>query len=71
MEPPLTRVYESIYCYEYWEQQDPSKLLASRESVAPGAVGGVEERFCKVPSVQASVALLQGNLSLFNGMPCE
>jgi len=71
MEPPLIRVFESIYCYQYWEQQDPSKLLASRENVAPGAVGGVEERFCKVPDVQASVALLQGNLNLFNGLPCE
>lgn len=71
MDAPFARVFESIYCYRYWEVHDPSKLLMDRATVGPGAIGGVDEAFCKVPEVQAQVAALEGNLGLFNGIPCK
>lgn len=71
MQTPLTRVFESIYCYEYWEEHDPSKLLAGRIGAGPGALGGVEEALCKVPEIQSQVAALLGNLNFFNGIPCK
>ncbi|KAL1305068.1 hypothetical protein AAFC00_002005 [Neodothiora populina] len=69
MEVPFTRVYESIYCYKYWEVHDSSKLLQGRDVVGPGAIGGVSEALCKIPEVQADVAALMGNLAFFNGIP--
>ncbi|PNS16729.1 Quinidine resistance protein 1 [Sphaceloma murrayae] len=66
---PQKRIFESIYCYKYWEEHDPTKLLVSRENVGPGAIGGVEEKWCKVASVQADVAMLRGWQIFFDGIP--
>lgn len=71
MEPSFTRVFESIYCYNYWETEDPSRILLSRANVRPGAVGGVAEDFCKVARVQSQVATLRGYQYLFDGLPCK
>lgn len=71
MDAPLTRVYESIYCYEYWEEHDPSKLLTGRMSAGPGALQGIDEKLCKIPEIQSKVAALIGNQNLFNGIPCK
>lgn len=66
---PLKRVFESIYCYEYWEEHDPSKLLVGRDAVGPGAIGTVAEKWCKIPTVQAEVATLRGWQIFINGIP--
>lgn len=71
MEPSFTRVFESIYCYNYWEVEDPSKILLSRANVGPGAIGGVDEQWCKVAKVQSQVATLRGYQSFLEGIPCE
>ncbi|KAG8627406.1 hypothetical protein KVT40_004889 [Elsinoe batatas] len=66
---PMKRIFESIYCYEYWEEHDPSKLLVGRDLIGPGAVGGVDEKWCKVAAVQSQVATLGGWQIFFDGMP--
>lgn len=71
MEAPTTRIFESIYCYEYYEVHDPSKLLMPRATIGPGAVGGVKEELCKVAEVQSAVAALEGNQLFWTGIPCE
>ncbi|GAB7352788.1 hypothetical protein MBLNU459_g3409t2 [Dothideomycetes sp. NU459] len=68
-ESPFIRIVESIYCYEYWEIADPSKLLAGRDTVRPGAMGGVEERWCKVAKIQSQVASLRGWQTFLDGIP--
>lgn len=68
-EAPLTRIYESIYCYQYWEQEDPSKILVPRSAVGPGALGGVEERWCKVAEVQGKLAMLKGTQQFLDCIP--
>lgn len=66
---PLTRIYESIYCYDYWETRDPSKILIPRSDIGPGAVGGVSEHWCKVAEVQGKVAMLQGTQQFLDCIP--
>ncbi|KAI5250085.1 MFS general substrate transporter [Aureobasidium subglaciale] len=68
-EAPLTRIFESIYCYQYWEQEDPSKILIPRSAIGPGALGGVEERWCKVAEVQGKVAMLKGTQQFLDCIP--
>jgi len=68
-EAPLTRIYESIYCYQYWEQEDPSKILIPRTDVGPGALGGVDEQWCKVAEVQGKVAMLKGTQQFLDCIP--
>jgi hypothetical protein len=68
-EAPLTRIYESIYCYQYWEQEDPTKILLPRSAVGPGALGGVEEQWCKVAEVQGKIAMLKGTQLFLDCIP--
>ncbi|KAI5202050.1 MFS general substrate transporter [Aureobasidium subglaciale] len=68
-EAPLTRIFESIYCYQYWEQEDPTKILIPRSAIGPGALGGVEERWCKVAEVQGKVAMLKGTQQFLDCIP--
>lgn len=68
-ETPLMRIFESVYCYQYWETHDPSLLNMGRDRVGPGAVGGVDEWHCKIPDVQGRVATLAGYQTLFDGIP--
>ncbi|RDW58813.1 MFS transporter-10 [Coleophoma cylindrospora] len=58
---PLTRVYESIACSQYYKLHDPSRI-------APGT-GEVPEEWCKVAPVQAEVALIRGYEALFVSIP--
>lgn len=51
--PALTRVFESIYCRQYYETHDPSKIGGDGR-------GGVEEGLCKNSTVQGQVAMLKG-----------
>ncbi|KAF4551961.1 Efflux pump-like protein 8 [Elsinoe fawcettii] len=66
---PQKRIFESIYCYQYWEEHDPTKLLLSRADIGPGAIGGVEEKWCKVATIQSQVASLRGWQIFFDGIP--
>ncbi|KAK5711261.1 hypothetical protein LTR15_012551 [Elasticomyces elasticus] len=68
-ESPQTRICESVMCYHYYEDTDPTKLLLDRSSVGPGAIGGVEEAYCKVNAVQEQLAMLRGYQQLLDGLP--
>ena len=69
VESPTTRIFESVICYRYFESEDPSKIQLGRAAVGPGAIGGVEERYCKADSVQQQLASLAGYQALFEGFP--
>ncbi|RMX75574.1 hypothetical protein D0869_11499 [Hortaea werneckii] len=69
VESPTTRIFESVICYRYFEAEDPSKIQVGRAAVGPGAIGGVEERYCKADSVQQQLASLAGYQTLFEGFP--
>ncbi|KAI7353679.1 MFS general substrate transporter [Hortaea werneckii] len=69
VESPTTRIFESVICYRYFESEDPSKIQLGRAVVGPGAIGGVEERFCKADSVQQQLASLAGYQTLLEGFP--
>lgn len=68
-ESPTTRIMESILCYQYYEQHDPSSLKSDRELAGPGAVFGVTEALCKVDQVQQQLAELQGFQQTLDGIP--
>lgn len=69
MENPQQRILEAVICYRYYEKEDPSKLLVGRGAVGPGAIGGVEEMFCKADDVQSELAMLRGWQQTFDGFP--
>ncbi|GAB1736001.1 hypothetical protein NU219Hw_g6056t1 [Hortaea werneckii] len=69
VESPTTRIFESVICYRYFESEDPSKIQLGRAAVGPGAIGGVEERYCKADYVQQQLASLAGYQTLFEGFP--
>ncbi|KAK4507142.1 hypothetical protein PRZ48_000876 [Zasmidium cellare] len=69
VDPPETRIFESIICYRYFEKVDPSKIKLSREVVGPGAIGGVDEMWCKADAVQDQLAVVNGYQSFFDGWP--
>ncbi|KAL4785385.1 major facilitator superfamily domain-containing protein [Aspergillus varians] len=56
---PMTRIYESIVCREYFAQFDPSKI---------GADGQVPEEMCKGKEVQSEVAAVKGYMEFFEGI---
>jgi len=68
-EAPQTRIFESIICYKYYEEKDPSKLLLSRAMIGAGAIGGVDEALCKVAPIQSQVANIIGYLAFFSNIP--
>ena len=68
-ESPQTRISEAIICYRHYETADPSKLLADRSSVSPGAIGGVAEELCKIEAVQNQLSSLRGWQGFLNGGP--
>ncbi|EME50215.1 hypothetical protein DOTSEDRAFT_68930 [Dothistroma septosporum NZE10] len=68
-ESPETRILESVICYRYYETADPSRLNAGRDIVAPGAIGGVDEKYCKEVPVQDDLAMLDGYQNFFDGFP--
>lgn len=68
-ESPETRIFESVICYRYYESADPSKLNAGRNVVGPGAMGGVDEMWCKADAVQDDLAMLDGYQNFLDGFP--
>lgn len=66
---PQTRIYESVVCYFHFENNDPSKLSLSRNQVGPGALGGVQEMWCKADAIQSELAELRGYQKFFDGFP--
>lgn len=64
MEPAQTRIFERIYCREYYEKHDPSLIGSDGR-------GGVDEKWCKVSWVQGEVAMLKGWQLTFDGTGSE
>lgn len=56
---PVTRIYESIACREYYAQYDPTQI---------GADGEVQEELCKVKAVQQDLAAVKGYMEFFDGI---
>lgn len=51
--PAQTRVFETIYCKQYYEKHNTS-LIGS------DGADGVDEKWCKVSAVQGKVSMLKG-----------
>jgi hypothetical protein len=45
---PFIRILEAILCRQYWQAQDPSRFP-----------GEIDERWCKIASVQADLSMLK------------
>ncbi|PYI07673.1 MFS transporter [Aspergillus sclerotiicarbonarius CBS 121057] len=56
---PVTRIYESIACREYYAQYDPTQI---------GVDGEVKEELCKVKAVQQDLAAVKGYMEFFDGI---
>lgn len=56
---PVTRIYESIVCREYYAQHDPTRIASN---------GQVEEELCKVKDVQSELAAVKGYMEFFDGI---
>lgn len=69
MESPTTRLLESVCCYEYFQQHDPSQLLTDIAGAGPGALRGVAESSCKVNAVQGEVAMIRSYQFFLEGIP--
>ena len=65
----MTRITEAVICYRRYEHTDHSKLLLRRDSIGPGAIGGVDEPDYKIHTVQSELAFLRGWQILFNSFP--
>lgn len=68
-ESPETRLLESVICYRYYEQSDPSRITLGRDAVGPGAIGGVDKASCKVAPVQHQLAEFNGYRVFLDGIP--
>ncbi|OJJ96603.1 hypothetical protein ASPACDRAFT_81267 [Aspergillus aculeatus ATCC 16872] len=55
---PVTRIFESIACREYYAQYDPTQI---------GANGQVDEDLCKIKEVQQDLAAVKGYMEFFDG----
>ncbi|PWY74355.1 MFS general substrate transporter, partial [Aspergillus heteromorphus CBS 117.55] len=56
---PVTRIYESIACREYYAQYDPTQIAAD---------GQVPEELCKIKAVQQDLAAVKGYMEFFDGI---
>jgi hypothetical protein len=56
---PMTRIYESIACRDYYSQFDPTKIASD---------GQVAEELCKGKEVQSEVAAVKGYMEFFEGV---
>ncbi|KAL5051391.1 hypothetical protein BDW71DRAFT_170919 [Aspergillus fruticulosus] len=56
---PMTRIYESIACREYFTQVDPAKIGSDRQ---------VPEELCKLKEVQSEIAAVTGYMEFFQGV---
>ena len=57
-----TRIFEIIYCSQYYEQNQPSKI---------GLNGRVPEELCKINAVQSRISTLRGGQQFFQNLPCR
>jgi hypothetical protein len=64
IQPAQTRVLESIFCRQYYEQHDPSLIGSDGRD-------GVDEKWCKVPGVQGELAMLKGWQLTFDSLGSE
>ncbi|KAI5370178.1 putative major facilitator superfamily, MFS transporter superfamily [Septoria linicola] len=70
-EAPIARIYEAVLCYEHYEEYDSSKIKIPRSELGPGAIGGVDELWCKqADPVQNDLAMLNGIQLFLDGFPC-
>lgn len=58
MRAPFIRILEAILCRQYWQEHDPSRFP-----------GEIDEKWCKVASVQAELSMLRGWDLLFSSLP--
>lgn len=56
---PVTRIYESIVCREYYAQYDPTQIASN---------GQVDEELCKIKDVQSELAAVKGYMEFFDGI---
>jgi hypothetical protein len=59
MRAPFIRILEAILCRQYWQEHDPGRFPA----------GEIDEKWCKVASVQADLSMLKGWDLLFSCLP--
>ncbi|KAA8644006.1 hypothetical protein EYZ11_010863 [Aspergillus tanneri] len=56
---PITRIYESIACREYYAQYNPKQI---------GSNGEVDEKLCKLKEIQSELAAVKGYMEFFDGI---
>jgi MFS family permease len=56
---PMTRIYESIACRQYYAEYDPRQIAAD---------GQVPESMCKIKEVQTELAAVKGYMEFFDGV---
>jgi hypothetical protein len=56
---PMTRIYESIACRQYYAEYDPRQIAADRQ---------VPESMCKIKEVQTELAAVKGYMEFFDGV---
>ncbi|GFF44705.1 inner membrane transport protein YajR [Aspergillus udagawae] len=56
---PMTRIYESIACRQYYAEYDPRQIAAD---------GQVPESLCKIKEVQTELAAVKGYMEFFDGV---
>ena len=56
----MVRILESIYCHQYYQTADPSKI---------GQDGKIPEQLCKVEDVQKQLSTLRGWMSFWSHLP--
>ncbi|KAF7182909.1 hypothetical protein CNMCM7691_002653 [Aspergillus felis] len=56
---PMTRIYESIACRQYYAEYDPRQIAAD---------GQVPESLCKIKEVQTELAAVKGYKEFFDGV---
>ncbi|KLJ11632.1 hypothetical protein EMPG_13172 [Blastomyces silverae] len=56
---PMTRIFESITCLQYYKEHDPTKI---------GNNGNIPEELCKNKVIQGEVAIVKGYGELFDAM---
>ena len=58
MRAPFIRLLEGILCRQYWQNHDPSRFP-----------GEIDEKWCKIASIQAELSMLKGWDLLFSCLP--
>ena len=59
---PLKRIFEAAFCTQYYQKENPRLV---------GDDGQIDELLCKVPEIQAKVAMLSAWISSVDQVPCN